>query len=203
MEKLDLKKTLKPFFGAKATFEIVQLPVAQYLMVEGSGNPNTSPLYQAAMELIYGVAYTIKFALKFAGREEFVVPPPEAIWWADDNNDFLTGNKDAWHWRLMLMMPDFVTDTDFDSAKVLLAQKKGVDTAKIRLEPFDEGLVVQILYTGPYDQEGPTIRQMHEEFMPANGLVFNGYHHEIYLSDPRRVAPEKLKTIIRQPVKGG
>ncbi|WP_306024506.1 GyrI-like domain-containing protein [Oceaniradius stylonematis] len=127
--------------------------------------------------------------------------PLEGLWWAEDMDAFTAGDKDKWSWTAMIMQPDWITDAMFAAAVDKARGKLGDPPESLRLEIFDEGLSVQIMHIGPYDAEGPTIARLHQQFIPQNGLTENGHHHEIYLSDPRRVAPEKLKTIIRQPVK--
>lgn len=200
MDKVDLKKSAKEFFSAKEKFALISLPSAQYLMVDGIGDPNTSAEYMQAIELLYATAYTIKFAMKADGGD-FVVPPMESLWWSIDMNDFTTGNKDRWQWTAMIMMPSTVTKTIFKSATKSVKEKKNLAVEKIRLEKLSEGLVVQYLHIGPYSEEGPKLSELHNEFMPTNNLTFNGKHHEVYLGDPRKGDPAKLKTIIRQPVK--
>lgn len=169
-------------------------------MVDGSGNPNTSPSFAEALELLYGIAYTLKFKFKEDGND-FVVPPLEALWWAKNPKDFITGNKDAWMWTAMIMMPDELTTRVFNEAKAKLALKKHLNFDRIRLAALEEGDSYQIIHFGPYDEEAPTLAKLHDELMPQNGYTFNGHHHEIYLSDARRTAPGKLRTILRQPVR--
>ncbi len=199
MEKLDLKKTRKKHFSAKSNFEVVELEPVQYLMVQGHGSP-ASAQYMAAIELLYPIAYNIKFALK-QSKGDFVVPPLEGLWWADDMDDYVNDNKENWKWTLMIMVPDFVDGKDLQNAQAAVAKKKQIDTSGVELKTLDEGQVVQVLHIGPYSQEGPLLHRLHHEFMPANSLDFNGLHHEIYLGDPRKSEPAKLKTILRQPVR--
>ena len=197
-EKVDLKKTRKQFFSAKPSFEMLTLPLVNYLMIDGKGSPD-SPAYAQALEKLYPLAYTIKFSLK-AAKGDFVVAPLEGLWWAEDMTDYLTDTKDNWQWRMMIMMPDCVSSFDVELARDTLHRKKKVDTSGVRLESLEEGLVVQILHVGPYSEEAATLADLHHRFMPENNLVFNGLHHEIYLNDPRKTDPAKLKTILRQPV---
>jgi len=197
-EKVDLKKTRKQFFSAKPSFEMLTLPLVNYLMIDGNGSPD-SPAYAQALEKLYSLAYTIKFSLK-ATKGDFVVAPLEGLWWAEDMNDFLTDTKDNWQWRMMIMMPDCVSSFDVELARDTLHRKKKMDTSSVRLESLEEGLVVQVLHVGPYSDEAATLADLHTRFMPENNLVFNGLHHEIYLNDPRKTDPAKLKTILRQPV---
>jgi len=200
MVRIDWKKELKHLYLPKAKdFTIVEVPPMKFLMVNGHGDPNKSPEFQDAMGALYTMAYTLKFALKPQGTD-FAVPPPEALWWME-GAEFDIRDKSKWDWTLMIMMPDVVTPELFERMRAEAQRKKGLPIlAKVRLETYDEGLSAQILYFGPYADEGPTITAMHQ-FIAEQGYVLNGKHHEIYLGDVRRTAPEKLKTVIRQPVK--
>jgi hypothetical protein len=201
MQKADFKKTLKIYFKAPAgEFAIVDIPSLRFLMVDGEGNPNTSAQYAEAVEALFSLSYKLKFMSKAAGRD-YVVAPLQGLWWADDMADFQRGEKDRWSWTMMIMQPDWITSALLNDAIGQVRAKGQVIPATMRLEPFDEGQCVQTLHIGSYDDEAPTIRKLHAEFLPNNGLIENGKHHEIYLSDPRRTAPEKLKTILRQPVR--
>ncbi len=201
MAKRDFKKELKHLYGpSKKEFSVVDVPPMNFLMIDGHGDPNDNPDFQEGMEALYGMAYTIKFALKPQGIE-YVVPPSEGLWWMEDMSEFSLETKDRWQWTLMIMQPDEVTQEIVAAAQGELARKKDPPAlSKLRYERYHEGLSVQIMYLGAYADEGPTIARMHE-FIRENGYDFNGKHHEIYLGDPRRTAPEKLKTVIRQPVK--
>lgn len=204
MEKVDFKKTLKNFYRpGKKDFVLVEVPEMQYLMLDGAGNPGTAPAYQDALAALYAVAYKIKFISKKQLEKDYVVPPLEGLWWAEDMETFVTREKDAWLWTMMIMTPDWITAEIYQQALEVVANGKEPPAVldKLRLESYTEGLSAQILHIGPYDDEAPTLARLHHEWMPENGLTFNGKHHEIYLSDPRRVAPEKLKTVLRQPVR--
>ncbi|MBN1992969.1 MAG: GyrI-like domain-containing protein [Anaerolineae bacterium] len=203
MTKLDFKKELKHLYQPSAKkFEVVDVPPMQYLMIDGRGDPNTAPEYQEAVEALFAVAYALKFMSKKGKGLDYVVPPLEGLWWAEDMAAFSSGNKDQWLWTVMVMQPEWITPAMFEQAVRQVKKKKELPAlAKIRLETYHEGLSVQILHLGSYTDEAPTIAKMHREFMPENGYEPVGKHHEIYLSDPRRVAPEKLKTVLRQPVK--
>ncbi len=201
MEKTDIKKVLKHLYQpSKKQFSKVDVPEMNYLMVDGIGDPNTSKEFQHAVEVLYGMAYTLKFMCKSGPvAQDFVVPPLEGLWWTDNMAEFFRGNMDKWQWTLMIMQPDFVTDKMAATARDELAAKKNpVALPKLRYERYAEGKSVQILYIGPYAGEHETIKEMHAH-IEAQGWKLRGKHHEIYLSDPRRTAPEKLKTIIRQP----
>jgi hypothetical protein len=202
MPKFDVKKELKHLYQPSAKeVSLVDVPEMNFLMIDGQGDPNTSPEYQEAMEALYAVAYQLKFTVKGRDPElDFVVPPLEGLWWAEEMSDFLTRNKDAWLWTAMIYQPDQVTQEFFEEAVLQVKEKKDPPALPLlRLQPYHEGLSVQILYFGPWADEGPTIQRLHA-FARDQGYQLRGKHHEIYLSDPRRTAPEKLRTVIRQPV---
>jgi hypothetical protein len=202
MEKIDLKKQLKHLYQpTHKEFTIVDVPPLKFLMIDGKGNPNTSQAFQEAMQALYGMSYTLKFASKKELGIDYTVMALEGLWWADDMEAFSLGAKDTWYWTVMMLQPDHITPEFVETAREQLARKKDVPALpRLRYETFHEGLSVQIMYFGPYADEGPTIARMHA-FMQDNGYTFNGKHHEIYIGDPRTAAPEKLKTVIRQPVK--
>jgi len=200
--KTDFKKQLKHLYQPSAKeVSVVDVPDMNFLMVDGQGDPGTSPEYQEALEALYTMAYQLKFTIK--GRDpglDYVIPPPEGLWWAKDINAFTMDDRDAWQWTAMIMQPDQVTEALFDEAVDKVKQKKDLPgLGKLRLERYHEGRAVQILHLGPYSAEGPTIEKLHA-FAGENGYQLRGKHHEIYLSDPRRTAPENIKTVIRQPV---
>lgn len=201
MTKLDLRKTLKHLYEpSPKAFAVVDVPAMNFVMIDGAGDPNVSPVYANAIQWLYGVSYTLKFAAKAKGND-FGVMPLEGLWWADDMNTFLTRDKASWKWTAMIAQPDFISTEMFAAAVEKTRAKLGDPSQSLRLERFAEGLSAQIMHIGPYDAEGPTIARLHMEFLPGNGLTENGHHHEIYLSDPRRTAPEKLRTVLRQPVR--
>ncbi len=201
VEKTDFKKLMKPFWQPPVgTFVVVEVPRLSFLMVDGKGDPNTAAEYSSAVQWLYTLSYGLKFASKAAGRD-YGVAPLEGLWWAEDMTSFTSGNKDNWLWTAMIMQPDWIDQATLDAAMPKARAKLGEPPPSLRLAPFAEGLVVQTMHIGPYNAEGPTIAKLHSEFLPANGLVENGHHHEIYLSDPDRTAPDKLRTIIRQPVR--
>ena len=204
MDKVDFKKTLKHLYQpSRNEFELVEVPPMQFLMVDGQGDPNTAEIYQQALETLYAVAYGVKFASKKELERDYTVPPLEGLWWADDMEIFTTTtSKDEWLWTMMIMQPDWIDEQIVETACKRAASKKELPALEaLRLEVYNEGQSVQIMHIGSYDAEGPTIERLHKEFLPDNNLVENGKHHEIYLSDPRRVVPEKLRTVLRQPVK--
>lgn len=202
MEKVDFKKTMKAFWQPPAgRFVLVELPPLPFLMIDGAGDPNTSADYKRALEWLYSVSYGVKFMSKKELERDYTVAPLEGLWWADDMDSFLTRDKDAWSWTMMIMQAAWITPQMIARATDKAAAKLGAVPANLRLETLEEGLCVQTMHVGSYDDEGPVLRRLHEEFLPENGLVETGRHHEIYLSDPRRTLPEKLKTVLRQPVR--
>lgn len=203
VDKYDVKVALKELYAPSSKdFTMVDVPRMQYLAIDGHGNPNTSPEYVAALEALYPVAYALKFMSKKELDRDFVVGPLEGLWRADDPTAFTTRKKDEWDWTMMISQPDWITDAMTDAAIATVTAKKGIPALKrLRLLELIEGTSVQILHIGSYDDEAPTLAKLHDEFMPAHGFTFHGDHHEIYLGDPRRVAPEKLRTVLRQPVR--
>jgi hypothetical protein len=202
MEKVDFKKIMKAFWQPPVgVFSLVDVPKLQFAMIDGKGDPNTSEEYRHAIEWLYSVSYPLKFMSKKELGKDYGVAPLEGLWWAEDMSSFLTGDKHLWSWTMMIMQPDWITGEMFKAVLDKARAKLGEPPESLRLQFFHEGTAVQIMHIGPYSAEGPTILRLHEEFLPANGLVENGKHHEIYLGDPRKAAPEKLRTVIRQPVR--
>jgi len=203
MDKIDFKRDLRHLYQPPAgQFTLIEVPVMQFLMLDGHGDPNSAPAYQEAVEALYAVAYKLKFASKQQLGRDYAVMPLEGLWWAEDMASFTARrDKSQWDWTMMIMQPEWVTEEMFGEATAVVAKQKALPAlANLRLEPYHEGRSVQIMHIGSYEDEAPILHKLHHEFMPANQLAFNGRHHEIYLSDPRRVAPEKLKTVLRQPV---
>jgi len=196
----DWKKDLKQFYFPKGeTVVDVNVPAMNFLMVDGEGDPNTSKSYQRAIMALYSLAYTLKFELKKNPRMDFKVGPLEGLWWNTDQGALVLGNKSDWQWTAMIMVPDFITEEMTSAAKKAVMKKKDLsELPKLRLESFDEGRAAQIMSVGPYAEEGATIERIHK-FILEKGGTLTGKHHEIYLSDPRRSTPEKLKTVLRQP----
>ncbi len=201
-DKVDLKRTLDAYAAKKGEIRLVDVPPTRYLMVDGRGDPNTSPDFAAAIEALYPVAYKAKFASKRELGRDYVVMPLEGLWTADDPASFTTRrDKSAWAWTLMIMTPDWVDDALVERAREAAGAKDApARLADVRLETLAEGRCVQTLHVGSFDDEGPVLAHIHDEFIPAHGLRMTGRHHEIYLSDFRKVAPERLRTILRQPV---
>jgi hypothetical protein len=204
MEKLDLKKQWRHLYQPPATeIMTVDVPPLTYLMVDGEGDPNTSPAFTQAIEALYSLSYTLKFSLKRSPTPlDYGVMPLEGLWWADDPGEFHRKDKSSWKWTAMILQPDVIDSRQVETALDGVRKKRRnlVAIDRVRLETLAEGSAAQILYVGPFADEGPTIQRIHE-FIHEAGKELCGKHHEIYLSDPRRTAPEKLRTIIRQPMK--
>lgn len=202
MDKVDFKKTMKALWQPPTgRFTVVDVPPMQFVKVDGHGDPNTAPAYKRAVEWLYSVSYPLKFMSKKELGRDYAVMPLEGLWWAQDMSTFLSRDKDAWSWTMMIMQPEWITQAMFEAAVDKAKAKFGAPPETLRLEAYDEGLSVQIMHVSSYDDEGPVLRRLHEEFLPENGLAETGHHHEIYISDPRKTAPEKLKTVLRQPVR--
>lgn len=198
---VDGKRTIPGYRARRGRFDVMTVAAMPFLMIDGHGDPNTASEYAAALTTIYPVAYALKFLGKAMGRDH-VVMPLEALWWADDLAAFTAErDKSRWDWTVMITVPQWVTAEHVGAAREQVRTKDGVTRlADLRLETFDEGLVVQTLHVGPYDAEAPVLDELHRDVVPALSLRMTGKHHEIYLSDARRTAPDKLRTILRQPV---
>jgi hypothetical protein len=199
--KTDLKKELKELYVPSAKKpSIVDVPSFNFVMIDGAGDPNTSKEYQAALEALYGVSFTVKFMLKKEVGTDFAVMPLEGLWWMPGQTAIDLSDKSKWQWTSMIVQPEPVTKTWIGKAIEELRKKRNPPAlSKMRFEAFHEGLSVQVMYFGPYSAEGPTIENLHT-FAKQSGYRLRGKHHEIYIGDPRRTAPERLKTVIRQPV---
>jgi hypothetical protein len=202
MNKLDLKKEQKAFYHPPSSSPvIVEIPPMNYLMVDGHGDPNTAPEFAAAIEAIYPLAYAIKFTAKKRLGLDYTVMPLEALWWADDMTSFTNGNKSNWDWTVLIRQPDFIESALVEEMRDQVARKSNPSwLGKLHFDMIHEGFCVQMMHIGPFSAEGPNIAWMHR-YAVEQGYANNGKHHEIYLSDLRRTAPEKLKTVIRQPIK--
>jgi hypothetical protein len=201
MPKVDFKKTLKHLYRASAKeVALVEVPRLHYLMIEGQGDPNLVPEFQQAAEALFSVSYALKFRLKKTQGLDYVVMPLEGLWWADDMAQFSPERKDDWKWTLMILQPEEVTGEAMHQAIREISKKKDLpQLSDLKFSPLCEGQAAQILHVGPYAEEHLTIARLHH-FIKEKGYHFGGKHHEIYLSDPRRTAPDKVKTIIRQPI---
>ena len=202
MQKTDYKKELKHLYRPSTKkVEIVDVPTMNFLMIDGQGDPNTSQAFQDAISTLYPLSYTLKFMIKKGDTGiDYGVLPLEGLWWADDMSSFVTGNKDKWKWTLMIMQPEFITmEMVQEAIEQVKVKKNPVSLPLVRFESFKEGKSAQTMHVGPFSEEGPTVEKVHA-FINDDGQRLTGKHHEIYLSDIRRAAPEKWKTIIRQPM---
>ncbi|MFX0107918.1 MAG: GyrI-like domain-containing protein [Candidatus Hodarchaeota archaeon] len=202
MEKVDHKKVFKELYKPSAKMpSILDVPEMNFIMVDGRGDPNTAQEYTDAMAALYPVAYTLKFKLKKEKIADFIVMPLEGLWWIEGKETFYDTNKDEWSWTSMIMQPsEITTDAVGEAIEEVQEKRDPPSLSKLRFEAYHEGLSVQIMHIGPWAEEAPTIKRMHK-FAEDQGYSLRGKHHEIYLSDPRRTAPEKLKTVIRQPIR--
>ncbi len=182
-------------------FVFLDVPKMKLFMVDGEGSPDDKP-FQEAVRWLWAAVHPIRRVAKERMGKNFVEPPLEGLWWADDMADFVAGRKDKLKWRMMVPTADWVHEDMLAEAVAEAAKKLGEAPTSLRLHHLDEGRSVQIMHVGPYEKEAATLaRRLHEEFLPAHELVPNGCHHEIYLTDPRRTAPEKMKTVLRLPVR--
>ena len=202
MAKIDLKKELKHLYRASAkTPTIVNVPPMNFIMIDGSGDPNTAPEFQEALEALIPLAYTLKFKLKKGDAGvDFAVMPLEGLWWVEGMEGFSPDDKSNWKWTLMMMQPEWVTADMFAQAvEEVKGKKNPLALPRVRFGPYHDGLSAQIMHIGPYSEEGPTVAKLHA-FIEESGHKPRGKHREIYLGNPQRTAPEKLRTIIRQPI---
>ena len=201
IQKIDFKKELSAFYRpSRSKVALVNVPSWNFLMVDGKGNPNTASAYAEAIEALYAVSYTLKFMVKKGEKAlDYGVMPLESLWWVEDMREFDPDKKDDWLWTAMIMQPDFISGEMVQDAMDTVRQKKNPKAlSKMRFETFSEGPSAQIMHIGPFSEEGPTIEKVHN-YIHSQGFELKGKHHEIYLSDIRRAAPEKWKTIVRQP----
>ena len=200
MEKNDYKKVFKEFYNPPKKPVIIEVPEFNFAMIDGKGNPNESQEYQEALQALYGISFTLKFSLKKKGRIDYSVMPLEGLWWVEGKQEFSIDKKEDWAWTSMIMQPELATEDDLTEAMTQLKQKKNPPSlSKVRFESFKEGLAVQIMHIGPYSEEKPTIEKLHA-FVENEGYSLRGKHHEIYIGNPEKSAPEKLRTVIRQPI---
>jgi hypothetical protein len=200
-DKIDLKKELKNLYNPSSKeVTLVDVPAMNFLLINGEGAP-TSPQYGEAIETLFSVSYALKFMVKKSKGIDYVVMPLEGLWWVEDMTKFSADRKDEWKWTAMIMQPKYVTAEDFKMAAEQVKKKKNpAALPKLRFESFKEGSSAQIMYIGPFSAEGPTIQKIHS-FIQNSQHTLSGKHHEIYLNNPATTAPEKLKTILRQPMK--
>lgn len=201
--RIDLKKDLKELYQPGAgDFVEVDVPALTYLAIDGAGDPNTSRDYADAVAALFTAGYSIRAKFKQRTGDDFVVGPLEGMWSSPDPAVFATGAKDQWQWTMLIALPHAVARADIEEGLAAASKKKAeLPLTRVDARTITEGRCLQIMHIGPYDDEGPTLARLHREVMPARGLTWNGRHHEIYLSDPRRVVPQKLRTVLRQPVR--
>lgn len=202
VKKIDLKKDLKYLYQPSAKeVELVRVPAFNYLMIDGVGDPNNSPAFQAAVKALYATAYTLKFMIKKKKGVDYPFMALEGLWWMEDMTQFSMENKGAWEWTLMILQPPNVTKPLFRKAVKQAMAKKALPTiAQVRLERYAEGLCVQMMHVGPYSEEASTLLKLHASAR-EHGCELRGKHHEIYLGNPHKSQPDKLKTVIRQPIR--
>lgn len=201
MEKIDWKKTYKDLYFPPSEPVVVDVPSMNFLMIDGHGDPNKEKSYQEAVEALFSISYTLKFAIKKEYGIDYSVFPSEGLWWVEDMTQFTTVDKSDWDWTMMIAQPETVNLEWVERARSEVSKKrKDLNAARqVRFEPYREGLSIQLMHIGPYSAEGPNVARIHS-YIHENGYEISGKHHEIYLSNVRRSAPEKLKTVIRQPI---
>ena len=200
MVKIDIKKQMMDLYSPRGkNIQFLDVPEMNFIAIDGTGDPNKAPYFQAA-ETLFSIAYTIKFMVRKETGTDYGVMPLESLWWADNLADFATGKREGWKWTALIMQPEHVTEKFFNSSvEKLKTGRNPPALAKARFQAFREGLCAQVMYRGPYSEEGPVITGIHD-FIKQQGYKLRGNHHEIYLNDPNRTQPENLKTILRQPV---
>jgi hypothetical protein len=200
MENIDFKRELSELYQQNEQVSMVDVPELNYLMIDGYGDPNGSPVYTAGIETLFPLSYAVRAIIREEEEFKYVVMPLEGLWWTDDMESFTVEDKSDWQWTLMIMQPDFVTESIVERACDDVREKKDLPSLPdVRFESLHEGASAQTLHIGPFSEEGPTVERVHE-FIESRGYSLRGRHHEIYLSDMRRTDPERLRTIIRQPV---
>lgn len=201
LKKIDYKKELKHLYNSSdKKIDVIDVPAMNFLLIDGRGDPNTSKEYQDTVETLYALSYALKFMIKKSKLKiDYGVLPLEGLWWTEDMSKFSVGNKKDWKWTSMIMQPEYITEGLFNEAVDQVRKKKGLPAlSKVRFEVFAEGNAAQIMHTGPFSEESPTIDKVHD-FIKTNNFKLAGKHHEIYLSDIRKASSDKWKTIIRQP----
>ncbi|WP_291378452.1 GyrI-like domain-containing protein [Demequina sp.] len=198
VERIDLRKIVPSYAARRGRFDIIDVPPTRYVAADAEGTPEGES-FAGALGALFPLAYGLKFASKKEQGRDYVVPPLEALWWADDPAAFTSGDKSAWRSTALMLLPEWITDVDVEAAReAVVAKVPAEDLARVRVEVLEEGRCAQTLHVGPFSEEGPVIEELHAVLEGA-GLALAGKHHEIYLSDFRRTAPEKLRTILRQP----
>ena len=201
--KLDYKKKYPLLYKPKNKPSIIEIPDMKFFMVDGKGDPNSAKEYKEAIEALYAVSYALKMKIikKEEPEKDYVVPPLEGLWYIDDMSKWVETSKDEWKWTMMIRIPDYVTSEQLEKAREIAEKtKKPVALSKIYVKNYQEKTVVQMMHIGSYAEEHENIMKIHQ-YAKENGYSISGHHHEIYLSDPRKTDPAKLKTIIRQPIR--
>ena len=202
MDNFDIKKAHPDLYAPKpGEWHVVEVPELSFLQVDGHGDPNTTPAYIAAVEALFTLSYAVRAIAKRDLARVHTVGPLEGLWSADDPAAFVARDKSAWDWTMLISQPAWITDDMVAEARQRAARKNLPALDRVRFAPYTEGTSVQILHVGSYDDEAPALARLHDEYLPSNGLTFNGRHHEVYLSDPRRTEAAKLRTVLRQPVR--
>ncbi|WP_166845808.1 GyrI-like domain-containing protein [Isoptericola sp. BMS4] len=200
MATVDLKRTYRDHYTAHTAPSLVTVPPRPHLMIDGAGDPNTAPAYTDAVTTLYPLAYALRAAVKEATGDAYTVMPLEGLWWSDDLSTFSVHAKDEWRWTMMISLPDAVDDLDAPALLDRVTRANDLPAGdRVRLERFGDGRAAQVLHVGPFSTEPATVAGLHA-FIAEQGLALAGTHHEIYLTDPRRSAPERWRTIVRQPV---
>jgi hypothetical protein len=201
IQSIDHKKVFKDLYHPPKKPVILEIPAMHYLKIDGRGNPNDSEEFSEKTQLLYALSYAIRFDVKKHLKIAYTVMPLEGLWWAQDMDTFHTRDKAAWQWTLMILQPEFVTAEMVETGKAEVIRKKKLEQVReIRFEPYEAGTVVTMLHIGSYDDETPNIQWMHT-YAKDQGYQLHGFHQEIYLSDPRKTTAEKMKTILRQPIR--
>lgn len=201
IQKIDHKKVFKSLYNPPKKPVILDVPTMNYLKIDGQGNPNDSEAFAEKTQLLYALSYAIRFAVKKSMNIAYTVMPLEGLWWSQNMDTFVTRDKSSWEWTLMILQPEFVTAEMVEAGKAEVIRKKKLDqVSEVRFEPYEAGTAVTMLHIGSYDDEAPNIQWMHN-FAQDQEYTLHGLHQEIYLSDPRKTAPEKMKTVLRQPIR--
>ncbi|MDQ3628001.1 MAG: GyrI-like domain-containing protein [Actinomycetota bacterium] len=201
MDTYDIKRAFPTLYAPKrGDFHVVEVPELSFLMTDGHGDPNVSSAYAEAVEALFSLSYAVRAVAKSELGRVHTVGPLEGLWSAEDPRAFVAGNKSAWNWTMMISQPAWITPEIIETAMKKTNKKALAALDRVRFAPYTEGTSVQVLHLGSYDSETSVLARLHDEYLPKHGLTFNGKHHEVYLSDPRRTEPAKLRTILRQPV---
>lgn len=200
MASIDLKRVHRDHYTAGKEPALVDVPLRPHLMIDGAGDPNSSQEYGDAVSALYPIAYGLRASIKALTGDGYTVMPLEGLWWTDDMDEFSMDDKSNWKWRMMILQPDLATpEMAAEIIPAVTRKKKLAAGDRVRLENYGDGPSAQVMHIGPYSAEAPTIQRLHD-FISGEGLCLSGLHHEIYLGDPRKTDPAKLRTIIRQPV---